>query len=134
MASGTCRLMSKYCSSIGVSLAGRDIANGSVYRLSNAEQMTVFRVEFDDDRVVQRGVRNAVAEHQPARAVAARIGDVNHLVALELRALSEDVQRDVRRVVAQNPSMPPRRIVGTAQRDERDRADRNPRRVEPQEP
>jgi acyl carrier protein len=102
-------------------------------RSSNGEQRAVACVELDDDRFAQRSMRHVVAQHDPSRAIARfsarRVRDVDSLV-IAVTGLREPAHRERRRVVAQQPVVPSRRIVGAAEREKENGADRNPRRVE----
>lgn len=106
-------------------------------RLSNRQQCAVDGIELHDDGIVQRGARNAIAQYNPTRPIAAfstrSVGDVDRLVAGVAR-FRERADREDRGIIAQNPPPPPRWILRAAQRDEQQRAKRDPRRVEPEKP
>jgi acyl carrier protein len=81
-------------------------------------------------------VRNAVAEHDPARdrALFALPGesDVHRFVVAEANRVvaAENGHRAGGSVVAQNSPAAPRRILGAAQREETERAEQSPGSVE----
>jgi acyl carrier protein len=85
--------------------------------------MTVDRIELDDDCIAQSRVRHAVAEHDPAIALA---GDVNRFVTGPV----QDGQRADGGIVAEDASRTARRIFAAAHREKEKRANQNPRRVE----
>src|SRR4028118_1902067 len=80
MASGTCRLISKYCSSIGVSLVK---GPGILLRLPNVQQSTILDAQLDHQRLPQTGVRHPVQQHHPpglgCSFTGTRAGDVHDL-------------------------------------------------------
>ena len=78
-------------------------------------------------------MRHPIAEHDPAilapRFASLRVGDVHRfVVAQSLR--SQDRDRAIAGVIAEDAAMSPRRILGAAQREEGDRAEQNPHDVE----
>jgi acyl carrier protein len=68
-------------------------------------------------------MRYAIAQHHPPIALT---GDVNRFVSRTM----QDCQRADGRIVVQNPSRTPRRILAISHRKKKHRADQNPRGVE----
>ena len=107
-----------------------------MYRLSDTQQCAVLGFELDDDRLAKRRVRNAIREDDPpalrCSLAGPREGDVDDFVLAKSSriALPEDGKRSRAGVRAENPVAPPRRIFRTAQRNEQNGAEKNPRRVE----
>src|SRR5512140_2646179 len=147
MASGTCRLISKYCSSIGVSL-GRDIGGGIIGSGVRSRELgpltrhppqphglPVAGAQLDDDGFLKGRMRHRVEEDDPARLrtdfPARRVGDVDHLVAPEFSAARlDDPGGNLPRFVVQDAVAAARRILSAGEGEEKDRADRNPQRVD----
>lgn len=102
-------------------------------RLSDRQQTAVARVELDDDRIAEAGVRNAIAKDHPARAIASfatrSVRHVDDVIPL-VTSRGKGAQGENRRVVAQDPVVPARRILHPSQTEEERRAHRDPRRVE----
>ena len=114
----------------------RPTANGqrsTLDRLSNGEQRAGFRIDLDDNRFLERGVRNAIAKHDPAiRAPAlttARIRDVNRLVSGNA-VLPQNRDGANGGVVAEHAALRARRVRPVLQSEKQQRADADPQRVE----
>jgi len=104
--------------------------------LSNREQRAVAGIELNDDSVAQRGVRNAIAQHDPPRLPPTLfppgIRHVHSFEAVVSRAvnLSQDRQRAYGGVAAEDAVMASRGIFAVAQREKQHGAHRDPQWVE----
>jgi acyl carrier protein len=85
--------------------------------------MAVNGIQLNDDRIFQSAMRHPVAQHHPPIALSR---DMHRLVSRPM----EDRQRANCRIVAQNSSRTPRRILAISHREKKHRADQNPRGVE----
>ena len=107
------------------------------FRLPNHQQPPILPVQLHHHGVVQRGVRDAVAENDPAIGAAAALtargpGDVHRFVSTEVHgiAMLEDRDRTDGGVIAEHAARAARRILAVPGRQKEDRAKHNPRGVE----
>jgi len=94
------------------------------HRPPDSKEPSILRCELDDDGLTQRGVRQPVCEHDPSlfrcAFPRARPGDVHDVVVLEAAGIAhaQHLHGDPPRILTQNPSSTPRRILRTAQAEE----------------
>ena len=118
----------------------REPGTASSYRLSNRQKRSISGVELDDDRVAQRGMRQAIAKHHPPRTPPTLpppgVRDVHRFVARVSRAigLPQNGNGAHGSVVAENPIMAAGGIFPVAQREKESGAQQDPQRVEQPEP
>ena len=97
-----------------------------MYRLSNRQQRSICGTELDDERLAQRRVRNAIAQHDPALVF---VSHVDGLVTVDA-SLVEDGHGTIGGVIAEDASGAARWIFGAAKADEERGADRDPQDVD----
>jgi len=106
---------------------------GSVYRLSNGEELSVAGVELDDERAPQRGAGRAIAKDDPARMatfVAARsVRHMDRFVA-GCAVRGELANGERARTIGRDSVGAPRRILRTSEPGKQQDTDSSPRRVE----
>jgi acyl carrier protein len=85
--------------------------------------MSVRRIQLNNYRLSQSRVRHPITEHDPAIPLS---GDVNGLISRPV----QDRHCANGRVIAQNSSRTPRRILAVSHREKERRAEQNPRGVE----
>ena len=107
--------------------------------LSNAKQRSVLRAQLHDHRVAQAGVRDGVEKHHPSPLrrpfPRPRETDMDHFVPVIFSRVpfAEQAEGDVAGVVAEDAASPAGGIFGAAKRKKEDRAEDNPRDVDPGE-
>jgi len=107
------------------------------FRLPNHQQPPILPIQLHHHGVAQRGVRDAVAENDPAIGAAAALtargpGDVYRFVSAVVQriALLQDCNGPDGGIIAQHPACAARGIFAVPRRQKEDRAKHNPRGVE----